>query len=352
MIPRLITYFLLGASALAGMCLASSAKAQEPHAYTLTGDIAGAHDPSMIRDGNTWYVFTTGKSADGGQFGVRCSSDLQQWQNCGHVFDAIPQWIHERSPGTRDLWAPDINFEHGEFRLYYSYSLFGKNTSGLALATNKTLDPKSPEYRWVDQGLIFESKASDDFNAIDPNYSEDRNGRAWLVFGSFWTGIKMRELNPRSGKLLEANPTLYSLAKRKKPENAGPNPPGLPGNWQAVEAPFLVQHGGYYYLFVSFDLCCRGTKSTYRTMVGRAKSVTGPYLDRNGVSLANGGGSELLTGNSRWLGPGGESVVLSKRKGDPDLIVYHAYDSATGRPSLHLSTIFWKDGWPEAALAQ
>lgn len=356
MIPRILSRIAsrlcLGVALFTGMAATAPVHAQQPQAYTLTGDAAGAHDPSMIRDGNTWYVFTTGKAADGGQFGVRCSNDLQDWHHCGHVFDAIPQWIQDRSPGTKDLWAPDISFEHGEFRLYYSYSLFGKNTSGIALATNTTLDSKSPQYKWVDQGLILESKAADDFNAIDPNYFEDRYGRAWLDFGSFWTGIKMRQLDPRSGKLLESNPTLYALATRKRPSNAGPNPPGLPGNWQAVEAPFVVHHGGFYYLFTSFDLCCRGTKSTYRTMVGRSKNITGPYLDRNGVSLLDGGGSELLTANRRWLGPGGESVVMSKRKGDPDLIVYHAYDSSTGRPSLQLSTLVWKDDWPEASLAQ
>jgi arabinan endo-1,5-alpha-L-arabinosidase len=282
--------------------------------------------------------------------GIRCSSDLIHWSNCGQVFDAVPAWIKERSPATRDLWAPDISYEHGQYRLYYAYSRFGKNTSGIALATAKTLDPKSPDYGWHDEGLVVESKATDDFNAIDPNYVEDSTHHAWLNFGSFWTGIKMRALDAATGKLSTTDTTTYSLASRVRPANAEPNPPGLPGNWQAVEAPFIVRHGRYYYLFTSFDLCCRGVKSTYRTVVGRAKSITGPYIDRDGAPLLKGGGTNLLTANQRWLGPGGQSILL--RKGEPDLIVYHAYDHETGKSSLQLSTIEWAYGWPTAALRE
>jgi arabinan endo-1,5-alpha-L-arabinosidase len=338
----------LKAIALAFAMCSWGAHASQPQAFNLEGDIAGAHDPSMIREGSTYYVFTTGRAAGGGQLGIRCSSDLTHWSNCGQVFSAVPAWIKERSPGTRDLWAPDISFEHGQYRLYYAYSLFGKNTSGIALATAKTLDPKSPDYGWHDEGLVVESKATDDFNAIDPNYIEDGKHRAWLNFGSFWTGIKMRALDPTTGKLSTTDTTTYSLASRVRPENAPPNPPGLPGNWQAVEAPFIIHHGGYYYLFTSFDLCCRGVRSTYRTVVGRSKSITGPYVDRDGVQLLKGGGTNLLTANQRWLGPGGQSILL--RKGEPDLIVYHAYDHDTGKSSLQLSTIEWAHGWPTAAL--
>ena len=314
----------------------------------LEGDIAGAHDPSMIRAGGTYYVFTTGKTPGGGQMAIRCSNDLTHWRLCGQVFDSIPAWIQQRSPGTKELWAPDISYAAGKYRLYYAYSLFGKNTSGIALATALTLDPNSPQYGWRDEGLVLESTAADDYNAIDPNYAEDAAHRAWLAFGSFWSGIKMRSLDSSTGKLSSADTTTYSLASRARPANPEPNPPGLPGNWQAIEAPFVVHRGGYYYLFASFDLCCRGVKSTYRTVVGRARSITGPYLDRDGVPMLQGGGTTLLSANGQWLGPGGESILL--RHHEPDLIVFHAYDHVTGKSSLQLSTIAWKDGWPSAVL--
>jgi len=337
--------FVLSAVVLLSAC---SLKAQAPHFFTLSGDAAGTHDPSIIKEGKTWYVFATGKAPGGGQFAIRCSTDLEQWKLCGQVFPAIPEWIHRASPGTEELWAPDISYVNHEYRLYYAYSLFGKNTSGIALAVNKTLDPASPDFKWIDKGLVFESKASDDFNAIDPNFIQDQHGHAWLAFGSFWDGIKMRRLDDATGLLSASDTTLYSLARRARPSGADPAKPGLPPDWEAVEAPFIVQHHGYFYLFTSWDLCCRGTKSTYKTMVGRSKSVTGPYVDQAGKLLTEGGGTEFLVANSRWFGPGGESVLMDPK--GQDLIVFHAYDAKTGKPSMQLSTLNWSGDWPHAAL--
>lgn len=333
------------------------AHCQAPVANALAGDVCGAHDPSMIRTHGTWYVFTTGKAADGGQLGIRCSTDLQVWTACGHVFATMPAWITKRSPETKDLWAPDISFEHGEYRLYYAYSVFGKNTSGIALATNTTLDTASPQYQWKDAGLVLESKAADNFNAIDPNYFEDAEHRAWLDFGSFWSGIKMRALDPATGKLSRTNTTTFALASRGPTSWANGHAPGLPADTQAVEAPVVTARGGWYYLFVSFDLCCRGTKSTYRTMVGRARQPTGPYLDRDGTPMLLGGGTELLSANDFWVGAGGASVLsgtalVPEVEACPDLLVYHAYNRKTGVPALQISTIVWNDGWPQVALAR
>ena len=120
-LPSIAALFLL--SVLSG---AVTVQAQEPRALTLSGDFEGTHDPSIIKAGDTWYVFATGRTKAGGQFQIRCSNDLKAWKLCGQVFDQIPDWIHKDSPGTVDLWAPDISFEQGVYRLYYAYSLFGK----------------------------------------------------------------------------------------------------------------------------------------------------------------------------------------------------------------------------------
>jgi arabinan endo-1,5-alpha-L-arabinosidase len=340
-------HFLRVLCAVMALAAAPLLFAEQPHALALSGDYPLTHDPSIAREGNTYYVFATGFAPGGGQFAIRCSNNLTDWKRCGHVFDEIPAWIREASPRTRELWAPDISYFNGEYHLYYAYSAFGVNTSGIALATNPTLDPADPRYHWKDEGLVLKSTAANDFNAIDPNIVLDKNGRPWLSFGSFWSGIKMRRMDAGTGKPDSSDSKLYSLAARAQPADAEPAKPGLPPDWEAIEAPFIVRHGGYYYLFVSFDLCCRGTHSTYRTMVGRSRSVTGPYVDASGKPMLDGGGTQLLAGNSRWLGPGGESVL---QRAEGDMIVFHAYDAVTGKPALQISTLTWSRGWPHAAL--
>jgi arabinan endo-1,5-alpha-L-arabinosidase len=321
---------------------------QESHVIHLDGDVEYSHDPSIIKDGDTWYLFGTNNGQErAGELPIRCSPDLHHWKRCGYVFPGIPEWVKKTSPETKELWAPDLSYFDGEYHLYYAFSAFGKNTSSIALATNKTLDPKSPNFRWVDHGLVLQSRLEDDFNAIDPNLVMDDKGHAWLSFGSFWSGIKMRRIDPKTGMLSAEDTNVYSLASRKRPANPPPNPPGLPGNWQAIEAPFVVHHGEYYYLFVSFDLCCRGTKSNYKEMVGRSRNVTGPFVDASGTPMLEGGGTPLLLGNQRWIGPGGASVLQQK---DGDIIVYHAYDGKTGNAWLQIATLSWDDGWPHAAL--
>ena len=358
----------MGLSGLGRICLMSGlavgvmagagAVAQSP--LELTGEYHGVHDPSIIRQGETYYVFATGAAfaplAPGqapdaprttvGQLPIRCSKDLKAWTRCGQVFAALPEWIREVSPGTKDLWAPDVSFFAGSYHLYYAYSLFGKNTSGIGLATNVTLDAADPRYKWVDEGLVLESKATDDFNAIDPNVVLDERGEPWMSLGSFWTGIKMRRLDRTTGKLSASDPKTYALAAREHTAHDAPAAEGLPSDSQAVEAPFILRHGKYFYLFVSWDLCCRGAKSTYREMVGRATSVTGPYVDRDGKVMVAGGGTAVLRGNASWAGPGGASLLHLADGGDA--IVFHAYDAVTGRPSMQISTLGWKDGWPSA----
>jgi arabinan endo-1,5-alpha-L-arabinosidase len=331
----------------AGLVTAASLPCRCQQALPLSGDYPITHDPSIAHAGDTYYVFATTSNAAEGQLPIRCSHDLHAWKRCGHVFPEIPSWIHAVSPSTKELWAPDISYFGGEYHLYYAYSSFGVNSSGIALATNKTLDPDSPQYHWKDEGLVLKSTPADDYNAIDPNIVLDAKGQPWLSFGSFWGGIRMRRIDAATGKPSSADPTLYSLAARARPSDPPPQKPGLPPDWQAIEAPFIVHHGDFYYLFVSFDLCCRGTHSTYRTMVGRSSKVTGPYVDASGKPMMQGGGTQLLWANQRWIGPGGESVLMQP---EGDFIVFHAYDASTGKPALQISTLEWKDGWPQAAL--
>ena len=307
---------------------------KQPEVLHLEGDVSPIHDPAIIRQGDTYYVFASNRFAQK-LVPIFCSQDLDRWKFCGHVFDEIPQWGLKAIAGSRGIWAPDISYVNGRYRLYYAVSTFGSNHSVIGLVTNKTLDPKSAGYRWVDEGPVIGSTEQDDWNAIDPNFFRDANGDNWLVLGSFWGGIKLRKLDAPTGKLSREDTTLYSLASRQ------------PLPTPAIEAPFIVRHDDFYYLFVSFDLCCRGKDSTYKIMVGRANKVTGPYLDREGNSMMTGGGTLLLEGTAAWRGPAGQSVLLTS---ESDLLVFHSYNGTTGKPALQISTIVWENGWPRVGM--
>ena len=296
----------------------------------LEGDIRQVHDASIIKEGGTFYVFSTRAG-----IAIRCSEDLVHWRLCGDVFAHLPEWAVKDVPGLRGLWAPDISYFNGQYHLYYSVSTFGSNRSSIGLATNQTLDSASDKYRWVDRGKVISSNTSDDWNAIDPNVVFDEQDQPWLAFGSFWGGIKLRKLERVTGQLSSQDQTLYSLASR-------PRSSELPG---AIEAPDIIRKNNYYYLFVSFDFCCRGKDSTYNIRVGRARRVTGPYIDRSGKNMMEGGGTLVIAGAGRWVGPGHCSILQEK---DGDRLIYHAYDTEwRGVSTLRISLIRWDAaGWP------
>ncbi len=273
---------------------------QGPLTTTATHLDIDVHDPSMIWDGSKYYLFATG-----GSLNVRSSPDILTYSNAGNIFPAVPAWVTAAlgaNPGS--LWAPDISYFNGQFHVYYAGSTFGSNLSVIGLATTASLG--TPQ--WVDQQMIIGSVTTDNFNAIDPNLSFDQNCTPWLAFGSFWDGIKMRQVDPTTGKLSTTNTTMYSLASR---------------GGGAIEAASIISHNGFYYLFVSFDLCCQGVNSTYRTMVGRATSITGPYTDKAGASMLTGAAEQLLVTSGRYIGPGGGTAW---RDGDAYLYAYHYYD--------------------------
>jgi len=233
------------------------------------------------------------------------------------------------------FWAPDISYFNDRWHLYYSVSTFGSQKSAIGLVTNQTLDPESPDYAWVDQGEVLRSKPGDAWNAIDPNLVLDEAGQPWLVWGSFWSGIWMHKIDNITGKLSTDDLTNYHLADRSQ----------VPDYTAAIEAPFIVPHAGKWYLFVSFDFCCRGVESTYNVRVGRSAAITGPYLDREGVPLTEGGGTLILSEYGQWKGPGHNGILIEDQV---YWMVYHAYDAEqNGRSKLSIESLSWDDqGWP------
>jgi arabinan endo-1,5-alpha-L-arabinosidase len=328
---------LLAAIGLA-LVLCAAPQKKTPEVLQLTGDTEGVHDPVIAKEGDTYYVFCTG-GGRGGQAGVipiRTSKDLHSWTMSGYVFDKLPEWATTEIPRGRGAWAPDISFYNGKYHLYYAVSSFGSRDSAIGLATNETLDAKSPKYKWTDEGMVLRSyQDKDDWNAIDPNLFIEDKGHVWLNWGSFWGGIKMRRIDPATGKLSTQDTEMYSLCSRERSQPIG----------GSVEAPFIVKHGEYFYLFVSFDRCCRGANSSYNVVVGRSKKVTGPFVDKDGKSMAEGGGSLVIASTTaNWKGPGHEAILQDSAG---DYLVFHAYHGTTGRPYLQISTIAWDAGWPK-----
>ncbi|WP_367138930.1 arabinan endo-1,5-alpha-L-arabinosidase [Saccharothrix sp. HUAS TT1] len=283
----------------------------------VTGDI-GVHDPSAVkRSDGTYLIAHTGNGIS-----LKTSTDRTAFRNAGAAFPNGTSWANTYTDNSRNLWAPDISYRNGQHYLYYSASTFGSNRSAIFLATS----PSGNSGTWTHRGLVIESRTSDNFNAIDPDLVVDDQGRWWLSFGSFWSGIKMIALNPSTG--LRSDTSLRSIAGR---------------NGGAIEAPNIVKRGSYYYLFVSFDRCCQGAASTYRVMVGRSTSVTGPYVARNGAALTSGGGTEILAGQGSVHGPGHQDVLADV---DSDVLIYHYYaDNGASLLGINLLS-FDSAGWP------
>ena len=305
--------------------------------FTVLSTQVSIHDPAMAMEGNTYYLFSSGPGIT-----FYISRDMTNWSLGGRVFPNKPSWaksVTSRFDGHE--WAPDISRHDGEYYLYYVVSAPGENNSAIGLAINKTLDPAAPEYKWKDQGIVLRSISGRDlWNAIDPNIIVDGKGTPWMDFGSFWSGIKLVKLAP-SWKAVAEPQEWYPIAKRDRSILEDDRDPGP----AQIEGPFIFKKGDYYYLFVSWGLCCRGEDSTYKIMLGRSRDVRGPYLDKHGINLAEGGGSLLLAGDKNWAGQGGCSVYTFDGK---DYLVFHAYEMAdNGLQKLRIAELAWdENGWP------
>ena len=283
--------------------------------WPISGNL-GTHDPTIIYENGTWFLMQTGPGIYG-----KYSTDGLYWNPLPAVFPNGLSWWKTYVPNQAgiDVWAPDLKSFNGRVWLYYSISTFGSKVSAIGLASASSVGAGS----WRDDGLVIRTTNSDNYNAIDPDLVIDKNGNPWLTFGSWNSGIKRVRLNPNTMK-----PTgmIHSIASRSG----------------GIEAPTIIYRQGYYYLFTSIGVCCDGVNSTYRIVYGRSTNVAGPYVDKNGVNLMNGGGTVLDAGNSQWVGPGGQDI------GNTDVIARHAYDASdNGAPKLLMSTLNWdSSGWP------
>jgi arabinan endo-1,5-alpha-L-arabinosidase len=330
------TYRLRAFILLVGLTTTNTIYAQRAENKNRDGLINTAPDPTGIATTDAsgkaiYYVAATGR-------GVKLlrSTDLAHWQVIGRVFErGMPDWARREIPGARGIWAPDLSYHNGKYYLYYSVSTFGSQRSVIGLAVNRSIDPASAEYQWQDLGKVIESNADDhNFNAIDPALLVTEDGRWLLFWGSHWSGLKVVEVDPATGK---PKPGAQIIAVAARPDTTS----------HAIEAPFVIFHQGNYYLFVSWDACCDGAESTYKVMVGRSRDATGPYVDADGKPMLEGGGTLVLAGSDRWRGPGHNGVITT---GAGQWMVLHTYDmqNLDAQRILQVRPLTWTtDGWPE-----
>lgn len=367
------------------LTLSSNAAYPQPMAVTGTGIYV--HDPYMLQDPVThlyWlygthqtlayssdlstFTYTTLTSAEGACTAAQGTYWVTADNHCPIIGPDFSSWSGLQTPPAdnggknTDLWAPSLLYANGTYYQYYAipYEPSTGAEAIIGLATSTT--PYGP---WTDQGVVVSSwsnattavpvsnpwgfNATTTWNAIDPAPFVDAGGNWWLAFGSWSDGIRVLQLQT------PATATSSSTIGMPVSSNSS--------SWTKVayrgtgeEGSFIypyVFNGTqyYYYYFAPINVCCNGTASTYREIVGRATLPTGPFVDRGGIALTAGGGTILISSHGNIYGPGGASVFTDTGSdGSKSLptIVYHYYDgNNNGTPTLGLNRLgFTSDGWP------
>ncbi len=288
--------------------------------YSNPVSVLSLPDPTVIRAADGYfYLYAT---EDTYNMPIMRSRNLVDWRFVRTVFSAATRPDFEPGGG---LWAPDINYVDGKYIIYYSMSVWGgQMTCGIGVAV-----ADRPEGPFTDAKMLFRSTGQGGIgvqNSIDPCYVEDE-GHKYLFWGSF-NGIYGIELSDDG---LSVKP---GAGKRK-----------VAGNW--FEATYIHKKDGYYYLFASIGSCCNGANSTYETVVGRSKSLFGPYVNKNGETMLNNKFEYFIRSNSNFVGNGHNSRIVTDDAGI-EWVLYHGYDRKDphGR-KLFLDEVKWtSDGWP------
>lgn len=311
------------------------------------------HDPACKKIGDTYYMYSTDaiygenkkRAAEMnvplGYIQVRKSKDLVNWEFVGWAFPEIPQeaidWVHSQAggQGATNIWAPYIIAHNDKYRLYYSVSAFGRNTSYIGLA-----ESDSPEGPWIQKGKVVQTGKGDNMNAIDPSVIEDPDtGKWWMHYGSYFGGLFCVELDPATGLTKTEEDKGHLIARRAdyKKDN--------------LEAPEVMYNKelGKYYLFTSYD----PLMTTYNVRVAMADSPEGPFYDYFGNDIKDTTNNvPILTAPYRfdnhpgWAGTAHCGVIDSE---DGRYFMIHQGRLSPGNHmmALHLREMFFtEDGWP------
>lgn len=281
----------------------------EISAWALDGDVR-IHDPSTVVEcEGKYYTFGTGGS---------CLVSEDGWT-----------WRRGTAPGRRGM-APDAIKIGDRYCLYVARNVGAQPRAEINLIWSKSLDQSSPNYKWEEGGVVASSDGTEDCNAIDPGVLLDPNdGRLWLVYGSYFGYIRLVELDSRTGQRHDPNEKPIDLAIN-------------------CEAAIMIHHDGWYYLLATHGSCCRGADSGYNIRVGRAKKVSGPFLDHEGIDMIQGGGKLFLGSSGRFIGPGHFGLIDLGGGVQKFSMHYEADLDRGGASVLEIRPLLWKDGWPVA----
>lgn len=307
---------IIASLALLAACSATSG-GKQTELYTNPVIDRDAPDPTVIRaEDGTFYAYATWRDRN---IPVYRSTDMVNWEYEGGVFaeGEVPQFVPESA-----IWAPDINYIEGQYVLYFSMSVWGGEWD--ACIGRAVSDSPTGPFR--DAKMLFQGKTIGVQNSIDPVVFQE-DGRKYLAWGSFH-GIYLTELTDDG---LELDDPF--------------NRTRIAGS--AYEGTYIHKRDGYYYLFASTGSCCEGLKSTYQTVVGRSRSLYGPYVDRAGRKMLDNNHEILLSGDDTVKGPGHDSQIITDDQGQ-DWIFYHGYDvkNPNAGRKMFLERVEWHDGWP------
>lgn len=363
-------------------------------------NLSNVHDPSVVlAEDGYYYMYQTDASygnahTEGGHFHGRRSKNLVDWEYLGGTMQSLPDWVipklneirqemglSEVTPNTDDFgyWAPCVRkVRNGLYRMYYSIvcpgTLDGDGTwSERAFIGLMENDNPANNDGWVDKGYVI-TNASDKglnyhvaadnwancyykWNAIDPSYIITEDGKHYLVYGSWHSGIALVELDGETGKVKAELPNpwgdsddIAAYGKLIATRHMG-------NRWQASEGPEVIYHDGYYYLFLAYD----ALDIPYNTRVARATNIEGPYLGMDGTDVTNSGGDILpvvthpykFSSGYGWVGishccvfdDGNGNWFFASQGRFPANVGGNAYSNALMMG--HVRSIRWtKEGWP------
>lgn len=268
------------------------------------------HDPSTLAEcDGKWYTFGTGG-------GGLISDDGWSWHGGA-----------ERPGGGA---APDVIKIGDRYLVIYGATgggLGGGHNGRILTMWNKTLDPKSPDFKYTEAVEVASSDGMEDNDAIDPGVLLDpTTGRMWVSYGTYFGNIRLIELDPKTGYRVKGNKAKDIAID--------------------CEATDLIYNDGYYYLLGTHGTCCDGVNSTYNIVCGRSKKVTGPYIDNVGRDMLAGGGKMVINAKENAVGAGhfGRTVIDE----GVEILSFHweADFNMSGRSTLAIRPLLWKNGWP------